>query len=295
MRTFPTAALAIAAAAVLASCAGPASSQTSPAEHARLTVAATPSSPITETPTTQSIATVTASVPARTNTASVPPSAPATPTPAEVQTSTATAEPSPTVTLYPVYLTFDDGPHPKWTPQILDVLAEHDAHATFFMLGTEAQSYPKLVRRVAREGHAVASHTWNHPDLTRITDWEVLTQVADTSRALGQGDRCVRPPYGATDGRVRAVIEARGDHEILWDVDPQDWSRPGPAKIVSNVLDNVKPGSVVVMHDGGGDRAQTVKALESLLPALAERGYTLAALPQCLPERAAKPAGEVPV
>lgn len=172
-----------------------------------------------------------------------------------------------------VYLTFDDGPDPRWTPQVLDVLRRHGVRAVFFEVGQNVAAYPDLVARVRAEGHLVGNHTWSHAKLTDLRGRAIGDQLDRTDDALGGRVRCVRPPYGATDPRVAHVIGARGQRTVLWDVDPQDWARPGTDRIVRRVLASVHDGAVVLMHDGGGDRSQTVAALEQVLTRLEERGY----------------------
>lgn len=180
-----------------------------------------------------------------------------------------------------VYLTFDDGPDPQWTPQVLRILARHDAQATFFMLGQSAAAHPDLVSRVRRDGHAVANHTWSHPQLPHLGDGEVRSQLTRTSTALGGKDRCMRPPYGATSPAVNSVVENSGRHSVLWDIDTEDWRRPGAQVIEHRVVQGAKPGAIVLMHDAGGERSQTVGALDGALRRLTAQGYAIKALPYC--------------
>lgn len=177
------------------------------------------------------------------------------------------------------YFTFDDGPS-QFTPQILDILRRHEASGTFFMLGSEAQANPELVDRVRREGHAVGNHSWSHPDFTTLDDKKVTQQITKTDSVIGEA-KCVRPPYGATNDQVRARIAELGKSQQLWTIDTLDWSRPGVAKIEQNIMDPMAPGAVVLMHDGGGSREQSVAALERVLTKLDEAGYVVRALPNC--------------
>ena len=182
-----------------------------------------------------------------------------------------------------IYLTFDDGPSAPWTGQALDLLKRHRAKATFFALGSQLAAYPRLARRIVREGHAIGNHTYSHVDLTRVSDARFFSEVDRTQalirRFAGIGTRWLRPPYGAVDSRVRSLASRRAYRVALWDVDPQDWRRPGVSSIVGNVLANAGPGDVVLLHDGGGDRSQTVAALARVLRTLSARGYTFKALP----------------
>lgn len=177
-----------------------------------------------------------------------------------------------------VALTFDDGPHPVYTPPLLDVLRRHRVTATFFVLGSQAQRHPALLDRIVREGHVVANHTWNHRRLTSISDGAVAAEVGWTNAFLGfRGirSRCVRPPYGATDARVEGLIRRHADDSrtMLWSVDSDDWRRPPVERIVHNVTSRVHPGAVILFHDGGGDRSRTVAAVDRTIPRLQAAGY----------------------
>lgn len=179
-----------------------------------------------------------------------------------------------------IYLTFDDGAS-SYTPQILDVLAQNHAHATFFMVGPGAQQHPDLVKRIRANGNAVGNHTWKHKELPKLSDGAIRDEISRTEAATGP-TKCVRPPYGATNKRVRGAIESIGHHSVLWDVDTRDWSRPGVNKIVREIKRGARPGAIILMHDGGGNRSQSVQALRSVLPDLAAEGYVFEALPDCL-------------
>lgn len=184
-----------------------------------------------------------------------------------------------------VALTFDDGPDPRWTPQILDVLRDRNVRATFFMVGDYARSRPDLVRRVAAERHHIASHSMSHPNLLLLSAEAERRQIVDSAdlldRIVGPGTvRCFRPPYGNHDaGTVRAAGD-RGLATIMWSRDGQDWSQPGVDKIVAGNLDARFDGGrgVVVLHDGGARRSQTVAALPKLIDALRARGYSFVQL-----------------
>jgi peptidoglycan/xylan/chitin deacetylase (PgdA/CDA1 family) len=172
-----------------------------------------------------------------------------------------------------VYLTFDDGPDPRWTPEVLAVLAKHGVHGTFFMLAEESDSHPELVDQVRAAGNQIGNHSISHPQLTKLSPAQLHHQVAD-----GIKSKCFRPPYGATNARVRAEIKRDGMQQVLWDVDTEDWKRPGTTTIVHRVLAGAHPGAIILMHDGGGNRAQTVAALDQALTALSARGFGFATL-----------------
>ena len=182
-----------------------------------------------------------------------------------------------------VHLTFDDGPSEPWTGQVLDLLERYRAKATFFAVGSELATHRAQARRIVREGHAIANHTYHHLDLTCLADRQLLAELDRTQalirRLTGSETRWLRPPYGAVNAHVRALAAQRGYRIALWDVDPQDWRRPGVSSIVNNVLANTANREIILLHDGGGDRSQTVTALERILRALSARGYSFKPLP----------------
>lgn len=195
-----------------------------------------------------------------------------------------------------VYLTFDDGPNPYCTPDILDVLAEYRAPATFCVIGTYATNEPELIRRMVAEGHEVANHTMTHPDLSRCDPDEVQCEIMTASSAIRSACpqapvRRVRAPYGIWTEAVLAKSAKAGLAALHWSVDPRDWCCPGVDTIVEAVLASVRPGAIVLLHDGcppdelgpgihAGLRNQTVKALSQLIPALHDRGFAIRPLPQ---------------
>lgn len=183
-----------------------------------------------------------------------------------------------------IALTFDDGPSPLYTPQILNILHDNDVHATFFCIGEQVQNSPDLVQQEAAAGHVVGNHSWNHPDLTTLTSDQVHAQLADTSNALqnadGQTPAFFRPPYGAINEDVHDQASTLGLQPILWNIDTLDWEMPGSAAIVQAVLDNASNGAVILMHDGGGDRSQTVAALPEIISGLKARGFQLVTINQ---------------
>ena len=200
------------------------------------------------------------------------------PAPANVQPSQPSAHDASGAPV--VYLTFDDGPHPTWTPRVLDVLDLYGAPATFFVLGQSATRYPEIVERLVAEGHEAENHTYDHVWLDRAPRDLFISQVnaADDALHAAAGERvdpiaCLRPPYAAMNEHTRDLAAELGKSIVLWSVDTQDWRRPGADQIASHVMTNVRPGSIVLMHDGGGDRSQTVEALAAVLEGLTGRGY----------------------
>ncbi|MFE0102796.1 glycosyltransferase [Streptomyces sp. NPDC059009] len=190
-------------------------------------------------------------------------------------------------------LTFDDGPDPEWTPKVLDVLKEHHAHGVFFVTGTMASRYPDLVQRMVDEGHEVGLHTFNHPDLSyqsksRI-DWELSQNQLALAGAAGIRTSLFRPPYSsfadAMDDKswpVTQYIGGRGYLTVVNNTDSEDWKRPGVDEIIRRATPHGGKGAVVLMHDSGGDRSQTVAALDRFLPQLQGEGYTFANLTEAL-------------
>ena len=172
-----------------------------------------------------------------------------------------------------VYLTFDDGPHPVHTPQVLDVLARYGARATFFVVGSLAQAYPNIIQRIAAEGHTIANHTWNHEDLAGLSRAAFDETVGRTQAILADlATPCLRPPYGSVDAFTREWASSHGLSLMTWDVSPKDWLRPPAAEIADYIVRWARAGLVVLLHDGGGDRSRTVQGLEMALERLVDRG-----------------------
>ncbi|HEY3001507.1 MAG TPA: glycosyltransferase [Kribbellaceae bacterium] len=186
-----------------------------------------------------------------------------------------------------IALTFDDGPDPVWTPKVLDVLRAQKVRATFFVVGTEAAKYPDLVRRIRAEGHQVGLHTFTHANLGRSAGWRASLELRENQLILagtaGVTSSLLRPPYASTNRLVSdpdwaAFQRARdqGYLTVLATLDSKDWSRPGVGTIVARSAWHSPAGQVVLMHDGGGDRSQTVAALRVLIPRLKARGFSFA-------------------
>lgn len=185
---------------------------------------------------------------------------------------------------YEVALTFDDGPDPNWTPQVLASLRQYRVKATFCVVGINVVEFPQLVRDIAAEGHTLCNHTWAHDNAlgTRGQD-AILHDMTKTNEAIRAAAPGVRISYFRQPGGMwteAAVDAARqlGMTSLHWTVDPRDWLNPGPKSISSFVNSSVKPGAIVLLHDGGGDRRGTAEALRSILPNLAAR-FPLVALP----------------
>ncbi|MFF1741308.1 glycosyltransferase [Streptomyces mirabilis] len=198
-----------------------------------------------------------------------------------------------TVPDHRLVLTFDDGPDPTWTPKVLDVLKKHHAHAVFFVTGTMTSRYPELVKRMVEEGHEVGLHTFNHPDLsfqsTKRIDWELSQNQLALAGAAGIRTSLFRPPYSsfadAMDNKswpVTKYIGTRGYITVVNNTDSEDWQKPGVERIIRNATPKGGKGAIVLMHDSGGDRHQTVQALDRFVPELQERGYRFQNLTEAL-------------
>jgi peptidoglycan/xylan/chitin deacetylase (PgdA/CDA1 family) len=175
-----------------------------------------------------------------------------------------------------VYLTFDDGPS-QYTAAILNILRASHSTATFFELGFRQAKYPAAAARVRAEGSSIGNHTYDHPDLTALTSVQVRWQLTHGPRG-----RCMRPPFGATNPGVQRIVAQQGLREVLWTIDTMDWSRPGTAKIIKAATGpSVRGGSIVLLHDGGGDRSETLAALPKIINTLQQRGYVIRSIPGC--------------
>ncbi|MFD3326915.1 polysaccharide deacetylase family protein [Streptomyces sp. NPDC058701] len=179
-----------------------------------------------------------------------------------------------------IAITIDDGPDPRWTPQVLQVLEENGVKATFCMIGTEARAHPDLVRQVAAAGHRLCDHTVDH-DVTMdhkpvAYQKQQILEAKDMIEKAAPGATVdyYRAPGGAFTPDSRAIAAASGMRPLGWSVDPKDWSRPGLSAIVSAVENGLPRQPTVLFHDGGGDRSETVAALKEYLPWLTARGYT---------------------
>lgn len=185
-----------------------------------------------------------------------------------------------------VALTFDDGPHPRYTPEILDILSEYDIHATFFVIGKNAKDYPDLVKRELAEGHEVGNHTEHHYHTGQIgigilrKDMEICEQtLVDIT---GVRPTLFRPPEGVNTAAIRQVCEDMGYRMILWCVDTRDWAHNPVENIISNVRQNTENGSIILMHDFIAEKSPTPAALRRLIPMLQASGYEFVTVSQLL-------------
>ena len=185
-----------------------------------------------------------------------------------------------------IALTFDDGPHKKYTPEILDLLAKHKAKGTFFVVGEHAEKNPEIVLRMYEEEHELAIHTYTHPLKTTIPN--LMKEIKQTHETIygisGYSPVLFRPVEGQyTDGMIDAIVK-EGYKVVMWSwhQDTMDWKNPGVHKIVDTVLKGVKEGNIILFHDGGGNREQTIKALEKILPELEKQGYKFVTISELL-------------
>jgi peptidoglycan-N-acetylglucosamine deacetylase len=176
-----------------------------------------------------------------------------------------------------IALTIDDGPSPVYTPQILRLLAKYRVTAAFSMIGENASYYPGVARDVADAGHTIVNHTWDHADLTALSRSRVRAEIVRASDAIeaaaGARPRMFRAPYGAWSATALDYCASERLTPLDWSVDPRDWSRPGVSAIIRNILRTTRTGSIILEHDGGGDRSQTVAALTVVIPRLLDEGY----------------------
>lgn len=188
-----------------------------------------------------------------------------------------------------VALTFDDVPDPRFTPKVLDVLKEKRVHATFFVVGSRTLKNPGILRRIHREGHNVGNHSYNHPDFSKLSLVRVQEQINRAegiiSGVTGLKPRLIRPPYGEILPKQLEWAKKRGYIVVNWDVDSQDWKQLSANQVFRNVTRSVKPGSVVLMHAGGGDGQDltgTVKALPRIIDWLRAHNYEIVTLTELL-------------
>ena len=193
-----------------------------------------------------------------------------------------------------VALTFDDGPSPVYTRQIMARLKKYQAHGTFFVIGHRVEQYPGVVQALLRAGHEVGNHSFSHPRLTKVAQLsreQELERTAVDLDLLGcpQSKRLFRPPYSAYDDRLKAYLTHTHRCLVLWSIDSGDWQGLAAPAITKNVLSRVRNGSIIIFHDGDenarADRHPTVEALSIILPALKAAGYRMVTISELLARR----------
>jgi peptidoglycan-N-acetylglucosamine deacetylase len=184
-----------------------------------------------------------------------------------------------------IALTFDDGPWPETTAQVLDILKENNIKGTFFVVGQNVKNYPDLVKRVVAEGHIIANHTWHHwyhfmnP---QTAAYEIDNTTNLIYQTTGVKTNLFRPPGGMMHNGVAAYARSNKYAIIMWSSDSVDYSRPSVSKLINNVFREAKPGGIVLMHDGGGNRSQTVQALPQIIANFRKQGYSFVTIPELL-------------
>jgi peptidoglycan/xylan/chitin deacetylase (PgdA/CDA1 family) len=191
-----------------------------------------------------------------------------------------------------IAMTFDDGPSATLTPKLLDLLAAHHIKATFFVIGENVAEHPEIVARAAREGHEIGNHSWSHPNFGKMSDENVRRQLWRTDdeikNATGKRPTLLRPPYGSITAREKRWIHDEFGYQIiLWDVDPNDWKRPGPAVVRNRILQETRPGSIVLSHD---IHPGTIQAMPSTLDALEAKGFKFVTVSDLIRAATARPA-----
>ena len=179
-----------------------------------------------------------------------------------------------------IALTFDDGPDPTTTPQALSILKKFNAKATFFMVGKNVNAYPDIAKQVRKEGHQIGNHTWNHPQLPKLSLDSAKKEILDTQEAIqkatGVQTKIMRPPYGAINSAIQYGVD---QSYIMWDVDSLDWKTHNTTAILNEVKKAVKPGSIILMHD---IHQTTIDALPTVLDYLKSQGYTFVTVDELL-------------
>jgi peptidoglycan/xylan/chitin deacetylase (PgdA/CDA1 family) len=188
-------------------------------------------------------------------------------------------------------MTFDDGPSATLTPKLLDLLAAHHIKATFFVIGENVAEHPEIVARAAQEGHEIANHSWSHPNFGKMSDESVRRQLRQTDDAIknaaGKRPTLLRPPYGSITAREKRWIHDEFGYDIiLWDVDPYDWKRPGPAVVRARILKETRPGSIVLSHD---IHPGTIEAMPSTFDELEAKGFKFVTVSELIRMAAARP------
>lgn len=184
-----------------------------------------------------------------------------------------------------IALTFDDGPWPRTTSEVLDILKKNEIKATFFWIGQNLQTYPQIAQQVVAAGHAIGNHTWHHW-YHRMDDSTAEHEIEDTARLIykttGVKTSVFRPPGGLLNNGVADYAKKEKYVTVMWSVDSIDYRPLTSQQIINNVMRKVKPGGIVLMHDGGGNRSATVKALPQIIAQLKEQGYSFASVPELL-------------
>ena len=183
-----------------------------------------------------------------------------------------------------IALTFDDGPHPSHTPRLLNILKSHNVKETFYVTGQNAARYPGIIQRIVAEGHELGNHTWGHPNLTKLSDASVRSELDRCNQAIvnavGIKPRTFRPPYGALSSRQRVWINQQYGYPIVfWSVDPRDWKDRNASIVSSRLLSQTRNGSILLLHD---IHSSSVSAVPQTINGLISKGYQFVTVSQLL-------------
>jgi len=187
-----------------------------------------------------------------------------------------------------IALTFDDGPDPVYTPQVLEILRKNGVRGTFFAVGQQMEKYPELTKLIVQRGNEIANHTYSHPSLRRIGKTKLKDELVKTRQIIqtitSSDPTLFRPPEGYYNKAIVNIARENGYKVILWSwtQDTRDWSNPGVERIINKVLDNAKHGDIVIMHDCGGNRSQTIQALQPIIDGLKKKGLDMITVSELL-------------
>jgi peptidoglycan-N-acetylglucosamine deacetylase len=186
-----------------------------------------------------------------------------------------------------VAITFDDGPNPVYTPQVLEIFSEAKGKATFFMIGEQMKSHPEVVKQVRDQGHEIGNHTFTHPKLSQLSEQDCLKEVEDTEilieKMAGRKPVVFRPPYLDYNRDTVSLLQKKKYPMIgALNLEAQDWEQPGVEHILEKSREAVKNGSILIFHDGYGDRSQTIEAVRMLVSELTSQGYQLVTVSELL-------------
>ena len=184
-----------------------------------------------------------------------------------------------------IALTFDDGPWPNSTAKVLDILKKNRIKSTFFVVGQNVKNYPDLTKQIVADGHIIANHTWHHwyhQMNAQAAAYEVANTTDIIYQTTGVKTSLFRPPGGIMNNGVAAYAKNNKYAVIMWSADSMDYSRPAVPRLMNNIFREAKPGGIVLMHDGGGDRSHTVKALPEIISRFRKQGYEFVTVPELL-------------
>jgi peptidoglycan/xylan/chitin deacetylase (PgdA/CDA1 family) len=184
-----------------------------------------------------------------------------------------------------IALTFDDGPWPNTTAKVLDILKKNRIKSTFFVVGQNVKNYPDLTKQIVADGHIIANHTWHHwyhQMNAQAAAYEVANTTDIIYQTTGVRTSLFRPPGGIMNNGVAAYAKNNKYAVIMWSADSMDYSRPAVPRLMNNIFREAKPGGIVLMHDGGGDRSNTVKALPEIINRFRKQGYEFVTVPELL-------------